>query len=146
MKTSRLAVFVVMLAATMGCQQPKHHPSVPPPQSTNSFPIWNGEAPGSLGNSNKDIPSLTVFAPPTKTANGSAMIICPGGGYAHVAPHEGEGYAHWLNTLGITCFVLKYRLGADGYRYPAPQQDVSRAIRLVRSRASEWNINPQHVG
>jgi acetyl esterase/lipase len=74
------------------------------------------------------------------------MVICPGGGYARLAPHEGEGYAHWLTSKGITCFVLKYRLGADGYRYPVELEDGARAIRLVRARAGEWNLDPHRVG
>ena len=52
-------------------------------------------------------------------ATGAAMVICPGGGYAHLAPHEGNDYALWLNQHGVTCFVLKYRLGSSGYHYPA---------------------------
>jgi acetyl esterase/lipase len=146
MKASRLVILVFMLAATMRGQQATNPPTTVQSHSTNSFAIWPGEPPEALGKADKDTPTLTVFAPTNESANGAAMIICPGGGYSHLAPHEGEGYARWLNTLGVTCFVLKYRLGADGYRYPAPQQDVSRAIRLVRARASEWNIDPKRVG
>src|SRR5262249_15850891 len=82
----------------------------------------------------------------SNSASGAAMIICPGGGYVRLAPHEGQDYAHWLNSHGVTCFVLKYRLGADGYRYPAALQDVSRAIRLVRSRGKEWKLDRERIG
>ncbi|HXS68995.1 MAG TPA: alpha/beta hydrolase [Candidatus Polarisedimenticolia bacterium] len=116
------------------------------PSENNPFPLWTGEAPGALGNAAKDIPTLTPFFPEKGTANGAAMVICPGGGYAHLAPHEGEGYAHWLAGHGITCFVLKYRLGSDGYRYPVELEDGARAIRLVRARASEWNLDPHRIG
>jgi acetyl esterase/lipase len=74
------------------------------------------------------------------------MVICPGGGYGHLAPHEGEGYARWLNRHGVAAFVLKYRLATDGYHDPAMFQDATRAVRLVRSRAADWNVDPRRVG
>jgi len=111
-----------------------------------AFPLWSGEAPGALGAAEKDIPTLTPFFPAGDTANGAAMVICPGGGYAHLAPHEGQDYAKWLSSHGVTCFVLKYRLGLDGYRYPVEFQDGERAIRLVRARASEWKLDPNRIG
>src|SRR5678816_920043 len=63
-----------------------------------------------------------------------------------LAPHEGPGYANWLATNGIACFVVKYRLGSDGYRHPRMLEDAARAVRLVRSRATEWKIDPKRVG
>ena len=74
------------------------------------------------------------------------MVICPGGGYVQLAPHEGNDYALWLNQHGVTCFVLKYRLGSHGYHYPAEFQDVTRAVRLVRAKAADWKIDPHRVG
>ena len=74
------------------------------------------------------------------------MVICPGGGYNHLAPHEGKNYALWLNQHGVTCFVLKYRLGSNGYRHPAMLRDAARAMRLVRARAADWKIDPKRVG
>jgi acetyl esterase/lipase len=110
------------------------------------FPLWTGDAPGALGKESKDIPTLTPFlAPPTK-ATGAAVIICPGGGYAALAPHEGSHYAMWLNEQGIAGFVLKYRLGTSGYRHPAMMQDVLRAIRYIRANAEKWGLNPNRVG
>src|SRR3569623_56740 len=103
---------------------------------SSKFPLWTGAAPGALGTAPKDIPTLTPFIATNGT--GAAMIICPGGGYAGLAAHEGKDYALWLNSRGISAFVLKYRLGSSGYRYPAEYQDVARAIRLVRSGAKEW--------
>ncbi|HEX4265433.1 MAG TPA: alpha/beta hydrolase [Verrucomicrobiae bacterium] len=111
-----------------------------------SFPLWSGDAPGALGKADKDIPTLTPFFPAADSAGRAAMVICPGGGYAGLAAHEGEGYAHWLASKGITCFVLKYRLGSAGYRYPVELEDGARAIRLVRSRAGEWKLNPNRIG
>ncbi len=115
-------------------------------QPTNSFPLWSDGAPGALGNAAKDIPTLTPFFPPPDKATGAAMVICPGGGYAHLAPHEGKDYALWLNAHGIAGFVLKYRLGSDGYHYPAMFQDATRAMRIVRSHAEEWHLDPHRVG
>jgi acetyl esterase/lipase len=115
-------------------------------QTTNSFPLWPEGAPGALGTSNKDIPTLTVYLAEPDKATGAAMVICPGGGYAGLAAHEGEAYARFLNESGIAGFVLKYRLGSSGYRHPAMLQDAARAVRTVRARAAEWQIDPKRVG
>lgn len=115
-------------------------------QSTNSFPLWPDGAPGALGKEDKDTPTLTPFIAPAEKATGAAMVICPGGGYGGLAQHEGKVYAQWLNEHGITCFVLKYRLGSAGYRHPSMLQDAARAIRTVRARAQEWKIDPKRVG
>jgi acetyl esterase/lipase len=72
------------------------------------------------------------------------MIVCPGGGYHWLAPHEGEPVARWLNGLGIAAFVLEYRHAPQ--RHPAPLHDTQRAIRLVRHHAAEWNVAPDRVG
>jgi len=73
------------------------------------------------------------------------MVVCPGGGYQHLADHEGAPIAEWLNSIGITAFVLKYRI-APRYHHPAPFLDAARAIRTVRARASEWGIDPGKIG
>lgn len=110
------------------------------------LPLWPTGAPGALGSRSNDIPTLTPFPVATDTASGAAMIICPGGGYGGLAAHEGADYALYLNRLGISCFVLKYRLGSHGYRHPSMLQDVQRAIRTVRSRAAEWSLDPGKIG
>jgi acetyl esterase/lipase len=115
-------------------------------QSTNSFPLWPDGAPGALGESSNNVPTLTVFLPEPEKATGAAMVICPGGGYGHLAQHEGADYARWLNDNGIAAFVLKYRLGTAGYRHPAMLHDAARAVRTVRSRAAEWGVDNQRVG
>jgi acetyl esterase/lipase len=74
------------------------------------------------------------------------MIVCPGGGYNHLAPHEGEIYARWLNSLGIHALVLKYRLVKNGYHLPEIIQDAARAVRVVRQNASAWQIDPKRIG
>ena len=106
--------------------------------------LWDGAAPGSQGVTPEDTPMLTSYVPKSG-ATGGAFVVCPGGGYAGLAEHEGKPIAEWLNTLGITAFVLRYRLGPK-YHYPYITGDVLRAIRVVRSNASGWNIDPKRIG
>ena len=108
--------------------------------------LWPDAAPGALGSDSKDIPTLTPFLAKPGQATGAAVVICPGGGYGALAEHEGKGYALWLNEQGIAGFVLKYRLGSAGYRHPVMLGDAARAVRLVRARAAEWQVDPQRVG
>ena len=112
----------------------------------NAVLLWPDGAPGALGTNAPDVPTLTPYFPDPTNRTGAAMVICPGGGYEYLAPHEGKDYALWLNQHGVTCFVLKYRLGLNGYHYPAEFEDVTRAMRLVRARAGEWNIDPHRIG
>lgn len=90
-------------------------------------------------------PTLTVYPAPPETANGTAVISAPGGGYIRlrIGDNGGESTA-WLNSLGVTVFVLKYRLSE--YGHPAPLRDILRAVRLARSRASEWGVKPDRIG
>ena len=74
------------------------------------------------------------------------MVICPGGGYGGLAPHEGETYARFLKEHGIAGFVLKYRLGPSGYHHPAMLQDATRALRTVRAKAADWKLDAHRVG
>jgi acetyl esterase/lipase len=90
-------------------------------------------------------PTLTVYGPAVDRPNGTAVIICPGGGYVRLSTQrEGEQYAAWLGTLGITSFVLKYRMQEFGH--PAPLRDVLRAVRLVRAQAARYHIRPDRIG
>jgi acetyl esterase/lipase len=109
-------------------------------------PLWPDGAPGALGTNANDIPTLTAYLPEAGQATGAAMVICPGGAYMHLAPHEGNDYALWLNQHGVTCFVLKYRLGTSGYRHPAMLNDASRAVRWVRAHADEFKVDAHRVG
>ena len=115
-------------------------------QSTNSFPLWSEGAPGALGKADKDIPTLTPYWPDPAKATGAALVICPGGGYGGLAPHEGVDYARFMNEHGIAGFVLKYRLGSAGYRHPAMLQDAARALRTVRAKAGEWKLDAKRIG
>jgi len=110
------------------------------------IPLWPNGAPGALGARSQDIPTLTPYLPEATNATGAAMVICPGGGYAHLAPHEGNDYALWLNQHGITCFVLKYRLGSSGYHYPVEFEDGTRALRWARAHAADYKIDPHRIG
>ncbi len=126
--------------------------------------LWDGEAPGAMANTNYKQqvdsanswmtfitkPLLEMYAAPSETANGTAVIICPGGGYSGLAiAHEGKEVAKWLNSLGVTAFVLKYRLPNDATmvdKATCPLQDGQQAVRLVRRNAKAWGINPGKIG
>jgi acetyl esterase/lipase len=99
---------------------------------------------------NVSVPTITVFLPPKEKANGTAVIICPGGGYhLLVIEREGRDIAREFNKLGIAAFVLKYRLPDDLImtdKSIGPLQDAQRAVQLVRERAVEWNIDPHKIG
>ena len=107
--------------------------------------LWDGDAPGALGTQDRDIPTLSIFRPDPDNSTGTAVIICPGGGYGALADHEGKPVAEWLNSLGVTGLVLKYRLGPR-YHHPVMMFDVNRAVRLTRSRAEDWKLDPAHIG
>jgi len=128
--------------------------------------LWIGKVPGSIYNDkfNQIVdsadnwtkmrfvtnPSLDMYPAPAEKANGTTVIICPGGGYWGLAiGHEGAQVAKWLNGLGITAFVLKYRLPDDSImenKSIGPMQDGQQALRIVRSHAKEWGINPDKIG
>jgi acetyl esterase/lipase len=108
--------------------------------------LWPDGAPGAVGTETVDKPKITLYLAARDRATGAAVVVCPGGGYRVVAAdHEGKQIAEWLNSLGVSAFVLQYRLG-ERYRHPAPLQDAQRAIRMVRSLAKEWGVDPKRVG
>jgi len=116
------------------------------PADHSVIPLWPHGAPGAKGTDvDQDVPTLTVWLPPAGKANGASIVVCPGGGYGMLAvDHEGKQVAEWLNGIGVTAFVLKYRLGPR-YHHPAMLQDAGRAIRTVRARASEWGLDPHRI-
>ena len=94
-------------------------------------------------------PTMTVLRAPADKANGAAVLICPGGGYNILAwDLEGTEIAAWLNSLGVTAAVLKYRVPRRDKDVPhtAPLQDAQRALRLLRQHAADWNVDPKRVG
>lgn len=109
--------------------------------------------PGDRINSIKNVhnPSLEVHLPPAEKANGTAIIVAPGGGHSQLVwGSEGTDIAQWLNELGIAAFILKYRLAqTPNYKYTVEGealQDTQRAIRIVRARAAQWRVKPDRVG
>ena len=117
------------------------------PSTPQTIPLWPNGAPGAKGDDpGLDVPTLTVHLAKPEVASGAVVVICPGGGYGHLAvDHEGKQIAEWLNSLGIAGVVLKYRL-APRYHHPAMILDANRAIRTVRARAGEWKLDPKRVG
>ncbi|MCE9631036.1 MAG: alpha/beta hydrolase [Planctomycetia bacterium] len=116
------------------------------PAAAETIRLWQGDAPGSRGTADQDIPVIAWWPAPKSATPVAALVICPGGGYGGLADHEGSDYAKWLNTQGISAFVLRYRLGSKGYRHPVMLGDVSRAIRLVRHDHERLGIDPKRVG
>jgi acetyl esterase/lipase len=99
--------------------------------------------------SNVSVPTITLYRPSENKDTGTAVIVCPGGGYQILSMDlEGTEVCQWLNSIGVTAVLLKYRVPArDGSeRYTAPLQDVQRALGLVRYHAAEWHINPHRIG
>ena len=146
-----LFAFLCLPAAVMLADEPQE------------VPLWPNGAPGFESRRDepelakdywvKNIhnPSITVFLPPKEKATGAAVVICPGGGHRELVFNaEGVEAARYLNSIGVAAFALKYRLGREqGSPYSIEKharEDGVRAMRLVRSRAKEWNIDPARVG
>ena len=120
------------------------------------IPLWPEGVPGRIADGGSEVlaegrvsnvhdPAIVPFPAPAGRTNGTAVIVCPGGGYGRLAVEkEGRVTARWLNSLGVSAFVLKYRL--KEYGHPAPLRDVLRAVRLLRSEAARWNIRPDRIG
>lgn len=108
--------------------------------------LWPDGAPGAVGDEDADKPLLWVYPAEKDKATGTGVVICPGGGYGILAvDHEGTQVAKWYNRIGVTAFVLKYRL-APRYKHPAPMQDVQRAVQLVRAHAKQYHLSPTRIG
>lgn len=111
-----------------------------------TFRLWNENAPGALGSTDNDIPTITVYPARQGSAPHPAMVILPGGGYRFLAQHEGPAYAEWLSENGFTSFLVKYRLASDGYRYPTMLWDAARAMRWSRAHAARYAVDPHRIG
>ena len=131
------------------------------------IPLWPNGAPGSEGKTDKEVvsisksgeisvwsihnPSITPYLPAKDKASGAAILVIPGGGHRNLAiTHEGYNVAEWLSERGIAAFVLKHRLARETnstYKIEVESfADTQRAMRLIRSRAAEWNIDPTRLG
>ena len=136
MRTTHLAQWLLILSATA--------PAAADGAEPQSVVLWPQGAPGAVGKEEADVPALSVFLAPKDRATGAAVIVCPGGGYDHLAQSHGRPVAEWLNSVGVAGFVLKYR--HLKYKHPAPWLDAARAIRTVRARAGQWGLDPERVG
>ena len=153
-------VSIAMMARAQGTGQGAS-PNTPASART-VIHLWPNGAPGfepqkdipeqaaSYWVKNINNPSLTVFLPPKEKATGAAVILCPGGGFRELGfVPEGIQAAEYFNSIGVAAFALKYRLPREPgslYNMTHPRQDGLRAMRLVRSRASEWGIDPTRIG
>jgi acetyl esterase/lipase len=163
MSLLRLAGLTIALSLATAVGAPAQ-----PAQKAQVIPLWPNGAPGfesrkdekenvkkkgdlETSVTNVHNPSLTVYLPPKDKASGAAIVICPGGGHSNLAiEHEGHNIGHWLADNGIAGLVLKYRLAreksspytVEGHAF----QDAQRALRLVRSKAKDWDLNPHQIG
>ena len=130
-----------------------------------TIPLYSGTIPNSKAAPNEEtteqhdgitiiskisLPTLSIFLPPKDKANGAAVVICPGGGYwVNASGHEGSDVANKFNEMGVTAFVLKYRIPNEATmtdKEIGPLQDAQQAIKVVRERAKEWNVDTNRIG
>jgi acetyl esterase/lipase len=131
----------LLLALSLPLLAQNRGPQPPQPEL-----LWPSGAPGALGDADTDKPSLTPYLVPAGQGTGTAVIVCPGGGYGALATEkEGTDFARWFNSLGVSAFVLKYRLGPK-YHHPIELGDAQRAIRLVRAHADQYRVDPGRIG
>lgn len=132
MKTIFLTIVIAVFMSLVNAQTP--------------IRLWEGDAPNANGKEAIDIPTLTPFLAPKDKATGAAIVVLPGGGYRNLSDvKEGSAVAEYLNSIGISAFVLKYRLGPK-YGQPNQLLDASRAMRMVRGRAAQWGIDANRIG
>jgi len=162
---------LALLAALAFCLAPMAHAALPA-DSPAPIPLWTMAAPGEKGDigaetdinkptdkpiagkpiiklANVSVPTITVYKPAADKDTGAAVLVCPGGGYGILALDlEGSEICQWLNDVGVTGVLLKYRVPVrkGGERYAAPLQDAQRAMGILRSRAAEFKIDPKRIG
>ncbi|HVK11853.1 MAG TPA: alpha/beta hydrolase [Gemmataceae bacterium] len=115
------------------------------------MPLWGDKIPGPTGSDPANIPTLAAHLAPADKATGTAVVVCPGGGYSgRAVDHEGKQIADWLNARGVHAFILKYRTANESKVKPpiepGPMLDVQRAVRTVRAKAKDWGVDPKRVG
>lgn len=152
MVTMRFVSAFILVAGLASGQPPAGAAQTPAPRTPAAptftegqvLPLWESGAPGALGTAPGDIPTIAVYK--SHRPNGTAVLVFPGGGYGALAEtHEGRQVAYWYNAMGVTAFVVKYRLGPR-YHHPIELGDAQRAIRTVRARASEFGVSPDRIG
>ena len=135
---SRVIAVLALLSGALAAQTPLRMPK--------ADLLWPNGAPGAQGNEDIDQPSIAPYVVPAGRGTGTAVVVCPGGGYRGLAmDHEGDQVAKWLNSIGVSAFVLKYRLGPK-YHHPVELGDAQRAIRTVRAKAAEYRVAPDRIG
>jgi acetyl esterase/lipase len=105
--------------------------------------LWEGKIPGFDESIGQNCPNIETYILDKNHRHG-AVIVCPGGGYGMKADHEGEPIARWLNSIGLSAFVLDYRVAP--YKHPYPMLDAQRAVRFVRYNANRWSIDENRIG
>jgi acetyl esterase/lipase len=165
-----IGVHLALLTIAAVALSPRTARAADPPQT---LALWPGTAPGDVAGQigvehdtsgpdggltagktvirlgNVSVPTITVYQPPKGAATGTAVVVCPGGGYSILAMDlEGTEVCDWLNSIGVTAVLLKYRVPVrkGQERYVAPLQDAQRALGLVRSHAKDWGIKPNRIG
>ena len=141
-------LLLALASALPAADRPAAAAAAPTPYALILGPIrlWEGDAPGALGQRPQDIPTLTPYAADKAKDTGASILVFPGGGYGGLAEHEGTGYAEFFAAHGITAYVLKYRLGSNGYRHPVMLNDAARALRLLRVFAKRDGRDPARIG
>jgi acetyl esterase/lipase len=161
-KTIFILIASIVITITTAAQDPARATTA---QSPEGIPIWQGAAPNEKGDigaeynktvaehklriTNVTTPTITIYYPSAEKDSGTSVLICPGGAYNVLALDiEGEAVRQWLNSLGVTAIVLKYRVPRREGRpmYAAPLEDAQRAMGLLRLHAKEWRINPDRLG
>jgi acetyl esterase/lipase len=137
---------IATLDVPLSAAEKEKSTAVPYSQILGPIRLWEGDAPGALGQRPQDIPTLTPYPADAAKQTGATMLIFPGGGYGNLAEHEGKGYAEFFAAHGINAYVLKYRLGSAGYRHPIELGDAARALRMVRSFAKRDGLDPARIG
>lgn len=146
MLTDRCAVILMTLAASSSAlAQSPSAPFAAALANEQVIRLWDSNAPGQNGQTNRDIPTVTVYLPPEGKATGAAFLCCPGGGYQMLTPTEAAPVGRWMAERGVTAFVLRYRLGPK-YSYPCQIDDAQRALRTVRANAAAWKLDADRIG
>ena len=140
-----LSLAAVLPAADTAAPPTKAAAPIPYPLIMGPIRLWAGDAPGALGQRPQDIPTLTPYLADKAKDTGATILVLPGGGYGNLAEHEGTGYAEYFAAHGINAYVLKYRLGSNGYRHPTMLNDGARAIRMLRAFAKRDSRDPNRI-
>jgi acetyl esterase/lipase len=142
-----VAVMVLSAVSARTARAARKPAAGQPPEGAKVEMLWPADTPGIKDAKEQDKPTLMICPAAKDKANGAAVVICPGGGYGGLAmDHEGYQVANWLNSLGVAGFIVKYRHRGNGVGHPAPLDDAQRAIATVRSRAGEWDVDPNRIG